>query len=78
MVPTAHIKLKDIRPEPTDCSTKSLKDRHTHTGVFLGKDPGVFPPIKCNPTDDRYIGKNAASPKKFVLREELISKVVHP
>jgi hypothetical protein len=49
--------------------------------LFSAKDSGVFPPIKGTPTDDRYkntyFDKIATSPKKFVLREELISKVVH-
>lgn len=41
----------------------------------------MFPPIKGTPTDDRYknhyYDKIASSPKKYALREELISKVVH-
>ena len=41
----------------------------------------MLPPIKVSATDDRYknnyYGKHVPSPKRYVLREELISKVVH-
>lgn len=94
IVPTAHIKLKDLpnsnsspqQPQPqqqTDGSSMSLNSRHTHTGIFLPKDSGVFPPIKSNLADDRYqnhyldSNNTNKSAKKYSLREELISKVVH-
>ena len=86
-MPTAHIKLKELHnksPEivqQTNGSTKSLNEagKNTHTGIFMPKDSGVFPPIKCNIEEkyqNYYPDKSAHSPKKYALREELISKVV--
>jgi hypothetical protein len=86
-VPTAHIKLKQrhIKSpndfQQTDGSTKSLNEagKNTHTGIFMTKDSGVFPPIKGNIEEkyqNYYPDKSAHSPKKYAMREELISKVV--
>lgn len=87
-MPTAHIKLKEIHNkspnnlQQTDGSSKSLNEpgKNTHTGMFLPKDSGVFPPIKCN-IEEKYqnyypTDKSAQSGKKYALRDELISKVV--
>jgi hypothetical protein len=87
-VPTAHIKLKEIRKkspsnlQQTDGSSISLNEpgKNTHTGIFMPKDSGVFPPIKGN-IEEKYqnyypADKSAHSPKKYAMRDELISKVV--
>jgi hypothetical protein len=53
--------------EPAEGSSKSLNDRHTHTGIFMPKDSGVFPPIKGN-VEERYqnfyLDKPGQSPSK--------------